>query len=115
MSVRETHNQSGPNGQALTIITGPALRRLLHGKTPCERARIVARLFQRSVAFEDLSPAQIARLCEANPGTVSVALGHAGTRGPRQRTINHLVNKYSAEALIMAFDRATAPHAVAAE
>jgi hypothetical protein len=110
-----TSPRSGPNGQVLTIITGPVLRRLLHGKSPQERARVVAQLIRLNVAFEDLSPAQIARLAEANQGAVSVALGHAGTRGPRRRTLERLVKRYGPDVLMRALDQATAPQRIAAE
>jgi hypothetical protein len=104
MSVHDPHSRSGP-----------ALRRLLRSKSPGERARIVAQLIRLNVVFKDLSPAQIARLAEVNQGAVSVALGHAGTRGPRPRTIDRLIHKYGADALLRGIDRITAPHSVAAE
>jgi hypothetical protein len=87
---------------------------MLHGKTPVERARIVAQLIKYSVEFVDLSPAQIARLANVNPGAVCVALGHAGKRGPHDRTLDRLIRRYGANTLMRALDRATAPQ-IAAE
>jgi hypothetical protein len=112
-----SHNRSTSNGQGsvVNVLTGRALRRALRGKSPKERACLVALLIERKVAFEDLSPAQLARLCEANPGTVSVMLGHAGKRGPRDSTLNHLIKRYGANTLMRAVDRITAPTRVAAE
>jgi hypothetical protein len=103
-----------PNGQALNFLSGNALRRYLHGKTAGERARIAARLIDNKVAFADLSPAQVARLVEAHPGSVSVALGHAGTRGPHQRTLDRIVKRYGADTLLRALDRCTAPQPLVA-
>jgi hypothetical protein len=88
---------------------------LLHGKSPQERARIVARLIKYNVSFVDLSPAQLARLAAANPGAVSIELGNAGKRGPRDSTLNHLIKRYGPDVLMRAVDRATAPTRVAAE
>jgi hypothetical protein len=91
------------------------LRRVLRGKSSKERARLVTLLIERKVVFKDLSPAQLARLCEANPGAVSVELGHAGRRGPRDSTLDRLIKKYGPDVLMRAVDRATAPTQVAAE
>jgi hypothetical protein len=108
-------SKSRPNGQVVHILTGVALRRLLHGKSPQERARIAARLVKYKVALEDLSLAQIARLTEANPGSVSIELGNAGKRGARESTLDRLIRKYGADTLRRAVNRATAPTRVAAE
>jgi hypothetical protein len=112
-----SNNRSGSNGQGLVVnvLTGRALGRALRGKSPKERACLVALLIERKVAFEDLSPAQVARLCKANSGAVSVMLGHAGKRGPRDSTLNHLIKRYGANTLMRAVDRLTAPTRVAAE
>ena len=102
------------NGRPLNLLSGATLRRMLHGRAPHERAQLVAQLVGRDVAFVELSAAQIARLVEANPSAVSVAHGHRGTRGPRQRTVDRIVKRYGAEALMKVLDRATAPHPIAA-
>jgi hypothetical protein len=111
------HNRSTSNGQGcvVNVLTGRALRRALRDKSPKERACLVALLIERKVAFEDLSPAQLARLCKANPGTVSIELGHAGRRGPRDSTLDRLIKKYGPDVLMRAVDRITAPTRVAAE
>jgi hypothetical protein len=114
-SVRGLLNYSRPNGQLVTHISGPALRRRLHGKSPQERARLAAQLVRLKVVFADLSPAQVARLTRANPGAVSGALGNAGKRGPRDSTLEHLIKRYGADTLMRAVDRITAPTRVAAE
>jgi hypothetical protein len=88
---------------------------MLRGKAPGERARIAARLIQYHVELVDLSPAQIARLTGANPGTVSIALGNAGKRGPRDRTLEHLIKRYGPDTLMRVVDRITAPTQVAVE
>jgi hypothetical protein len=114
MLVREpSHNRSKPNGQGsvVNVLSGHTLRRLLWGKTPAERARICAQLLEHNVNFADLLPAQVARLCEANPSAVTVALGHAGKRGPHQRTLDHLVKRYGPAVLTRALDQVTAPEA----
>jgi hypothetical protein len=108
-------SSNGPNGQAIHVLTGLGLRRMLRGKSPRARAEIVARLIRYNVSFTDLSPAQLARLCEANPGAVSVARGNAGTRGPRTGTLDRLLRKYGPDVLMRALDRVTAPQHVAAE
>jgi hypothetical protein len=115
MLLRAPHSTSGPNGQVVTYLAGPVLCRMLRGKSPQARARLVARLLKLGVTFQNLSAAQLARLCEANPGAVSAALGNVGSRGPRDRTIDHLVKKYGADAIMRAVDRATAPQRIAAE
>jgi hypothetical protein len=114
MSVRDLLNRSRSNGQVVNVLNGNALRRMLRGKAPGERARIAAQLLQYHVEFVDLSAAQIARLVNVNPGAVSVALGHAGVRGPHTRTIDRLIRRYGADALLRGLDRATAPQ-IAAE
>jgi hypothetical protein len=103
------NSRSGPNGQAVNVLNGPALRRMLHGKTSTERAQIAAQLIEHRVGFVDLSPAQVARLVDTNPGCVSIVLGHAGTRGPRNKTIERLVKKYGPDVLMRALDQATTP------
>jgi hypothetical protein len=110
------HKRFSANGQGsvVNVLTGKALRRALRGKSPKQRACLVALLIERKVAFEDLSPAQLARLCEANPGTVSVMLGNTGRRGPRASTLDHLIRKYGPATLLRAVSRSTAPR-VAAE
>jgi hypothetical protein len=112
-----SHNQSTSNGQGsvVNVLTGRALRRMLRGKSSQERARVVAQLIRHNVSFVDLSPAQVARLCEANPGAVSIALGNAGKRGPRTSTLDALVRKHGADVLLRAVNRATAPSRIAAE
>jgi hypothetical protein len=106
-----SHNRSTANGQGsvVNVLTGRALHRALRGKSPKERACLAALLIERKVALEDLSPAQVARLCGANPGAVSVELGNAGKRGPRDSTLNHLIKRYGANTLMRAVDRATTP------
>jgi hypothetical protein len=113
MSVREPHNRSRSNGQA--FLSGSVLRRLLHGKPPQERARVAAAIINHGVAVTELSPAQVARLVDVGPAYLTDALGHRGSRGPRNKTINHLLKHYGPNVLMRALDRATAPHAVAAE
>jgi hypothetical protein len=83
---------------------------MLWGKSPRERADIVAQLFRHNVSLENLSSAQLSRLCAANQGNVTVALGHAGTR-----TVDRIVKKYGFDVLMRALDRATAPSRAAAE
>jgi hypothetical protein len=112
-----SHNQSKANGQgsAVKVLRGRVLQRLLRGRTAAERARICAQLLEHKVTFTGLLPAQVARLVGANPGSVCVALGHAGTRGPRRRTLERVIRKYGANALMRELDRITAPQPVAAE
>jgi hypothetical protein len=107
-------NKSRPNGHAITFISGPALRRLLRGRSPKERARIAAMLVKHGVAIIELSPVQAARLVGVEPAYLTGPLGHRGSRGPRDKTINHLLKHYGAETLMRAVDRATAPQ-IAAE
>jgi hypothetical protein len=111
------HKRFSANGQGsvVNVLTGRALRRTLRGKSPKERACLVALLIERKVAFEDLSPAHLARLCGANPGAVSVMLGHAGKRGPRNSTIDRLIKRYGPDTLMRAVERITVPTRVAAE
>jgi hypothetical protein len=111
------NNRSGSNGQGRTVyvLSGRALRRLLHGKTSAARARICANLVRYNIEVTDLSASQLARLCAVNPGQVSVALGHAGLRGPRDSTLDRLIRKYGPDTLLRAVDRATTPTQVAAE
>jgi hypothetical protein len=109
---------NGPNGQAINVLDGTALRRRLHSRGPKARARLAAWLINNNVAFVDLSQAQVARLVRANPGAVSAALGHSGVRGPRQSTIDRIIDRYGADTLLRALDRTTAsrrPTLVAAE
>jgi hypothetical protein len=54
-------------------------------------------------------------LCAANPGTVAIALGHRGARGPQQRTIDRLGRKYGPDVLMKVLDGLTAPQQQAAE
>jgi hypothetical protein len=107
-------NKSRPNGQAITFVSGLALRRLLRGRSPKERARIAAMLVTNGVAVIDLSPVQAARLAGVEPAYLTDALGHRGSRGPRDKTIDHLLKHYGAATLMRAVDRATAPQ-IAAE
>ena len=109
------HIPTRPNGQAFNLLTGPALRRALHGKSATERAAIAAKLFQYSVNLAGLSCAQLARLCGAHESGVCIALGRRGVRGPHNRTVVRLVKKYGAPTLLQALDYATTPHLAAAE
>jgi hypothetical protein len=115
MSVREPHNRSRSNGQAVTFLSGSVLRRLLHGKPPQERARVAAAIVNHGVAVTELSPAQVARLVDVGPAYLTDALGHRGSRGPHNKTINHLLKHYGPDVLMRALDRVTAPRVVAAE
>jgi hypothetical protein len=96
-------------------IDGQALRRALHGRPPAWRAKLAAEMVRGTVVVGLLSPAQAARLCATNPGSVSVALGNRGRRGPRDRTIDRLIRRFGVEPLMRGLDRATAPQRVAAE
>lgn len=58
---------------------------------------------------------QAARFCSVNVGNVSVALGNRGKRGPRDATVDRVIRRFGADALMRGLDRATAPHSVAAE
>ena len=89
------NNRNGQNGQALNVLHGPALRRALHNATPAERAQIGAQLVQHGVALANLSAAQVARLVKADPSAICAALGHRGSRGPRQSTIDYLAQRYT--------------------
>jgi hypothetical protein len=109
-----SNNPTPTNGQDLNYVTGRTLRRILTAKSSAARGRIAARLIKNNVALVDLSPAQVARLVEAYSSDVSVALGRSGTRGPRQRTVDRIVRRYGADALLRALDAYTAPQAVAA-
>lgn len=97
------------------FLNGKTLRRVLHGKSPKERAAIAAQLFQHGVSLEKLSAAQLSRLCQTNESSVCIALGHAGSRGPQARTLDLLTKKYSPDVLMRALDRLTAPSMQAAE
>src|SRR5262245_41267261 len=90
---------------ASTKLSGKALQSLVRGKSPQARARIAAAMTAQGVSVYDLSAAQNARLCEANAGAVSVALGHSGKRGPRRRTIDRVIRRYGADALMRGLDR----------
>ena len=115
MAVREPHNPSRPNGQAFNFVSGSALSRLLRGKSPQERAAIIAQLIRHDVAVVGLLAVQGARLGRVSPTDVSIALGRVGKRGPHEKTVTHLVKRYSADALMRAVDRITSPIRVAAE
>lgn len=91
-------------------VTGPELRRLLHGKTATERGRIVARLVEQGAVFSDLSPTQIGRLASVNSGSVSVARHRRGTR-----ILARAIRKYGIDAAWAALDTATSPSMQAAE
>jgi hypothetical protein len=88
---------------------------LLHGKPPQERARVAAAIVNHGVAVTELSPAQVARLVDVGPAYLTDALGHRGSRGPHNKTINHLLKHYGPDVLMRALDRVTAPRVVAAE
>jgi hypothetical protein len=107
---------NGKHGSSGKQYSGLDLKQLLWGKTPEEHARVAAYLKQINASYVDLSASQHARLCEANPGSVSVALGNGGTRGPHLQTIdrclnglgpslNQLLEKYGREVLLRALDR----------
>jgi hypothetical protein len=115
MLVRDLHNPSHRNGQAITFLSGPVLRRLLHGKPPQERARVAAAIVNHGVAVTELSPAQVARLVDVGPAYLTDALGHRGSRGPHKKTLNHLLKHYGPDVLMRALDRVTAPQRIAAE
>ena len=97
-----------PNGQVHYILNGSTLRRKLHGRSARARAQFAAKLIENGVTFSDLSAAQISRLCGANTGTVTRELGHAGSRGAQQRTVDRIARKYTADTLMRALDRLTA-------
>jgi hypothetical protein len=59
--------------------------------------------------------AQSAKLCDVDPQYVNVALGRKGSRGPHKKTIDRLIKRYGADALLKGLDRYTAPTTVAAE
>jgi hypothetical protein len=94
---------------AVNVLSGPALRRNLHGKREIARAKLAAQLIRNKVSFDNLSRAQVARLCKVNDGNLACVLGRTGTRGPQQRTINRIAKKYSADVLMRALDFLTAP------
>ena len=98
-----------------TAASGVLLRRALRGKTPSARARLAADLVRGKVALVSPTATQAARLCSVNVGNVSVALGNRGNRGPRDRTIDKVVRRYGADALMRGLDRAARPTAIAAE
>jgi hypothetical protein len=119
------NNTARPNGQALRLthqvsglvntLSGSGLRRILHGKSAKKRAATAARLIKHGVSIEGLNQAQAARLCQVNESAVCAALGHTGSRGAHQRTIDRLVKKYGPDTLMKALDRATTPSLQAAE
>lgn len=98
-----------------TAASGVLLCRALRGKPPSTRARLAADLVRGKVTLVNLTPSQAARLCTVNVGNVSVALGNRGKRGPRDRTIDKVVRRYGADALMRGLDRATSPQRIAAE
>ena len=109
------HNYNGGAGRVQYPINAADLRRLLRGKSAKGRAVIAAKLARGDFTFVGPpSPALAARMCEANPRSVSVLLDHRGARGPRKSTINKLAKKYGASTLLQALDVATTP-AIAAE
>ena len=76
--------------------SGKALKALLRKKSPQQRARITARLVRLNAQVYDLSATQFGRLCKANPGSVSIELGHRGKRGPRPSTVDRLLREHGA-------------------
>jgi hypothetical protein len=97
------------NGQRPVLASGRNLRRLLRGKKAATRARVAAMLVTGEYQLVRPLPTQAARLVGVNPGRVSSALGNVGQRGPRNTTIDRLIAKYGAEAILRGLDRATAP------
>ncbi len=98
-----------------TAASGVLLRRALRGKPPSARARLAADFVRGKLALVSPTVSQAARLCAVNVGTVSVALGNKGKHGPREKTVDRLVRRYGADALMRGLDRATSPQRVAAE
>jgi len=98
-----------------TGTTGRGLSRVLRRRPPAWRARLAAEMVRGGVVIGELTQTQAARLCGVNVGRVSVALGHTGKHGPRERTIDRVVRKYGVGPLMAGCDRATAPAAQAAE
>jgi hypothetical protein len=92
------YKRISPTGQVGTAFSGRELKALLRkrGKSRQQRARTTAWLMRLNAQVFDLSAAQFSRLCQANPGAVSIELGHRGKRGPRPSTVNRLLRERGA-------------------
>src|SRR5262245_24748304 len=79
--------------------SGRNVKKLLHGKTPRERAKVGAKLVTCEFAYVNPTPAQAARIVGTTAQRIHAALGHQ-PKPPSDTKIDRIIARYGADAIM---------------